>query len=225
MATILLGALVTDIRGSIGGSTIRNVGSTFVLSNKSRGASQNIISSNKTLFSKRDIFQSWNLLSASERKEWFGLSELYPQLDKFGNLVVLGAYQFYTKFYIQQSVTGLRVYLPVDYSNHISSGAVPLFRITFISQKVEIIFEGSPVPTFILVQVYPVRNKNVRTNFNRRKFIFFKQVQLAADIDITAEFLNRFGVIDGRTNYRAVIYFQNYFGVRSTPIELNNIYV
>ena len=225
MATILLGALVTDIRGSVGGSTIRNVGSTFILSNKSRGASQNVIRSNKTLFSKRDIFQSWNLLSRVERKEWFNLSNLYPQLDKFGKLVVLGAYQFYTKFFIQQSVTGLRVYLPEDYSNIISSGAVPMFRINFISQKVEIIFDGSAETTFILVQIYPVRNKNVRTNFNRRKFIFFKDVHLAEDINITAEFLNRFGVIDGRTNYRAVIYFQNYFGVRSTPIALNNIYV
>ena len=225
MATILLGALVTDIRGSIGGSTIRNVGSTFVLSNKSRGASQNVIRSNKTLFSKRDIFQSWNLLSSVERKEWLNLSNFYPQLDKFGNLVVLGAYQFYTKFFIQQSVTGLRVYLPVDYSNRISSGAVPMFRINFLSQKVEIIFAGSPGPTFILVQVYPIRNKNVRTNFNRRKFIFFKEVQLPEDINLTSEFLNRFGIIDGRTNYRAVIYFQNYFGVRSTPIELDNIYV
>lgn len=225
MATILLGALVTDIRGSVGGSTIRNVNSAFVLSNKSRGASKNIIRSNKTLISKRDIFQSWNLLSAAERKEWGELSNLYPQLDKFGRLVVLGAYQFYTKFFIQQSVTGLRVFLPVDYSNHISSGAVTLFRINFLSQKVEIIFKGSPAATFILVQVYPVRNKNVRTNFNRRKFIFFKEVQLPEDINITSEFLNRFGVIDGRTNYRAVIYFQNYFGVRSTSIELNNIYV
>ena len=225
MATILLGALVTDIRGSVGGSTIRNVGSAFVLSNKSRGASQNLIQSNKTLFSKRDIFQSWNLLSTTERKEWGELSVLYPQLDSYGRLVVLGAYQFYTKFYIQQSVTGLRVYLPEDYSNIISSGAVPMFRINFISQKVEVIFEGSPATTFILIQVYPVRNKNVRTNFNRRKFIFFKEVQLAEAIDLTAEFLDRFGVIDGRTNYRAVIYFQNYFGVRSTPIELDNIYV
>lgn len=225
MATILLGALVTDIRGSVGGSTIRNVGSTFVLSNKSRGASQNVIRSNKTLFSKRDIFQSWSLLSTTERKEWGKLSVLYPQLDKFGRLVVLGAYQFYTKFFIQQSVTGLRVYLPENYSNIISSGAVPMFRINFISQKVEIIFDGSTDPTFILVQIYPVRNKNVRTNFNRRKFIFFKAVQLAEEIDITSEFLDRFGVIDGRTNYRAVIYFQNNFGVRSTPLELENIYV
>ena len=160
-----------------------------------------------------------------ERKEWFNLSNLYPQLDKYGNLVVLGAYQFYTKFFIQQSVTGLRVFLPEDYSNKISSGAVPMFRINFISQKVEVIFAGSPGQTFILVQVYPVRNKNVRTNFNRRKFIFFKEVQIAETIDLTAEFLNRFGVIDGRTNYRAVIYFQNYYGVRSTPIELDNIYV
>ena len=225
MATILLGALVTDIRGSIGGSTIRNVGSTFVLSNKSRGASQNVIRSNKTLFSKRNIFQSWNLLSADERKGWGELSDLYPQLDKFGNLVVLGAYQFYTKFFIQQSVTGFGVYLPEDYSNNISSGAVPMFRINFTSQKVEIIFEGSPATTFILVQVYPVRNKNVKTNFNRRKFIFFKKVRLAEDIDITSAFLRRFGVIDGKTNYRAVIYFQNRLGVRSTPMELNNTYV
>lgn len=225
MATILLGAFVTDIRGSVGGSTIRYVGSTFVLSNKSRGPSQNVIRSNKTLFSKRDIFQSWNLLSAAERKEWLNLSNLYPQLDKFGNLVVLSAYQFYTKFFIQQSVTGHRLYLPEDFSNQISSGAVPLFRINFKSQKVEIIFDGSPTATFILIQIYPVRNKNVRTNFNRRKFIYFKEVQHAEAVDLTSEFLNRFGVIDGQTNYRAVIYFQNYYGVRSTPIVLDNVYV
>ena len=95
MATIKLGAFISEIAGSVGGTNFRRFRGQTVVSNKTSGASKSKLLQNKGLMNTVKVNKTWSGLSASVKNVWATQANNFNFKDKFGNDKKLTAYQFY----------------------------------------------------------------------------------------------------------------------------------
>ena len=102
MATFKLGAIITDIAGSIGGTTLKRNGAYKVIMNKSSGTPYSRSLNNPSLQYLPFIFKSWSLLADEEKAAWKEQALLYTFPDKFGTLRTLSGRQLFVKLNAQR---------------------------------------------------------------------------------------------------------------------------
>ena len=102
MATFKLGGIITDIAGSIGGTTLKRNGSYKVIMNKSSGTPYSRSYNNPSLQYLPFIFKSWSRLDDAEKKAWKEQALLYTFPDKFGTLRNLSGRQLFVKLNAQR---------------------------------------------------------------------------------------------------------------------------
>ena len=102
MATFKLGAIITDIAGSIGGTTLKRNRAYKVIMNKSSGTPYSRSYNNPSLQYLPFIFKSWSLLSDAEKAAWKEQALLYTFPDKFGTLRNLSGRQLFVKLNAQR---------------------------------------------------------------------------------------------------------------------------
>ena len=102
MATFKLGAIITDIAGSIGGTTLKRNGGYKVMMNKSSGTPYSRSYNNPSLQYLPFIFKSWSRLAEEEKKAWEQQALLYTFPDKFGTLRTLSGRQLFVKLNAQR---------------------------------------------------------------------------------------------------------------------------
>ena len=102
MATFKLGAIITDIAGSIGGTTLKRNGSYKVIMNKPSGSAYSSLLQNRALSYLGSIFKAWAFLDNSVKEAWqtAALSFTFP--DKFGTLRNLTGRQLFIKLNSQR---------------------------------------------------------------------------------------------------------------------------
>lgn len=97
MATIKLGAIITSIAGSVGGSTFRR-GSNFIsIYNKQNRQSKSSSNVNSRIGQISHIVKLWSGLSQLDRESWESESRRFIFLDKFGNEKTLTGRQLFNK--------------------------------------------------------------------------------------------------------------------------------
>lgn len=102
MATFKLGAIITEIAGSIGGTTLKRNGSYKVIMNKSSGTPYSRSYNNPSLQYLPFIIKSWSRLEAVEKAKWKEQALLYTFPDKFGTLRTLSGRQLFVKLNAQR---------------------------------------------------------------------------------------------------------------------------
>lgn len=87
MAIIKLSGLLTEIRGSVGGTTFRKIGSKATMYNKdlSRAGHGKRNGGNIEFLNK--LSQQWSNLTKGDRQAWRTKASGYDRIDRFGNLV------------------------------------------------------------------------------------------------------------------------------------------
>jgi hypothetical protein len=101
MAKFILGGIVTNIAGSVGGTTLRRVPNGFSMYNKIKGTGYSRLLQNARIPQIGNIFQRWSLLSDSERSAWDLTATLFTFPDKFGTPKNITGRQLFTKSNIQ----------------------------------------------------------------------------------------------------------------------------
>jgi hypothetical protein len=94
MAVFQLGAGITGLVGSSGGTTFKRNKSANVWMNKSRGASRSRLLQNTRLSRNSQIFKSWNFLGESEQGAWNANAAATKVKDKFGQDVNISGVSF-----------------------------------------------------------------------------------------------------------------------------------
>ena len=102
MATFKLGAIITDIAGSIGGTTLKRNGGYKVIMNKSSGTPYSRSYNNPSLQYLPFIFKSWSRLDDAEKAAWAAQALLFTFPDKFGTLRTLSGRQLFVKLNAQR---------------------------------------------------------------------------------------------------------------------------
>lgn len=101
MATFKLGALITEIKGSISGTTLKTFRGSNVMYNKQKRQNLSKNNINSKSFKNGYFFQLWNSLSSSEKNDWIIEASKYQFPDKFGDLKYLTGRQFFIKMCCQ----------------------------------------------------------------------------------------------------------------------------
>lgn len=97
MAVIQLSAIVTEIRGSIGGTAFKTQRGMQVMFKKSNGTSRSRLLKNPKLSYARNIFQRWQFLTTEQKSLWNYQANLWQFVNKYGVSVYLTGRQLFTK--------------------------------------------------------------------------------------------------------------------------------
>lgn len=215
MASFKLGAIITEIQGSIGGTTIRRTPRNPIMYNKQGRQFRSANSVNSQASALGNIFRSWGGLEQGVRDFWNGIAPLYPQKDKFGNDVLLSGRQFYTKLNAQL----LPTQTSVDISTFSDVLSAPLINGWLLSKSDDsyfITFEDVILNSYILLQIYRLRNGSNASLVNSSKFLNMGLRNEITLLDITDLFniYMPFAKVGDRIGVNVV--FMNAWGFRSS---------
>ena len=169
MANIKLGAIITDIAGSVSGSTFRRTPAGIILYNK-QGTQ---IKSAFAKFSVKNritaIFRNWEILSNDDKIAWANNALLYPVTNKFGQLKYLTGRQLFTKLNTQLLPTGA-VSDVLNFNTYVEGRTVVLDSFNKNDQNLALYWGGVGDKQTLLVSIYQVRkggNPKPHTHFRR----------------------------------------------------------
>jgi len=97
MAVARLGALITQLAGSIGGTTIRRSGGNLVMYNKPNGLSLNKLRANVRLPLLTSANKGWGMVPQNEREQFEQISRSVQFPDRFGNMRFITPRQVFNK--------------------------------------------------------------------------------------------------------------------------------
>lgn len=113
-ALILFGGGVSELRGSIGGTTFSRNSSGAYARNRTKPVNPNTTkqSNIRALFSS--IAQSWRTLTQAQRLTWRTLAPTFPRVNKLGQTVPLTGFQLYQKCNTNNIVCGHAIVNIID---------------------------------------------------------------------------------------------------------------
>ncbi len=216
MAKFILGGIVTNIAGSVGGTTLRRVPNGFSMYNKIKGTSVAKLLINPRIPQIASIFQRWSSLSDVERAGWNNQATLITFPDKFGTQKNLTGRELFNKANIQL--------LPVDSSINSASGFTATTVDFTLDSMIMNADDGNysatisvPVGTAMIMFSAEIANKQIyQPVFKSRKVIQFSDVTgTSQSINLEASLLANFPYI--ATGYWIALYVQciNEFGMVS----------
>ncbi len=215
MAKFVLGSLITNIAGSVGGTTLRRVPNGFSMYNKIKGASVSKLLQNTRVPQIANIFQRWSLLSDSERSGWNATALTVTFPDKFGVAKNLTGRQLFSKSNIQA--------LPAGFTVNDSTGFtkdIPVFSLDdsdggIGDDTLELVF-SEIVGTVSIFISYEISNRSIyQPTFKSRKVWQFEPDLSNGNLAISASVRAAFPFVqEGMFMY---VYVQGYneFGMLS----------
>lgn len=217
MANIKLGAIITDIAGSVSGSTFRRTPAGIILYNK-QGTQ---IKSAFARYSQKNqisaIFRNWAVLSNDEKIAWANNALLYPVTNKFGQIKYLTGRQLYTKLNSQLLPMGV-VSDVLEFDTYVEGRNVILTSFNKNDQELRLDWDGSGGKQYLLVSVYQVRqggNPKPHAHFRR---IITDDLGGGAGVNYWTEFNDAFPLAQAGQWYGFNIQWLNASGI-STAVQ------
>lgn len=105
MANVKYGVIVTEIKGSIGGTCFQGGNVGYVIRNKSYTARTNGSARQTVNYWLTQLAYTWRTLSSGNKAAWAAIAATWTFTDRFGNVYQGSAYQIY------MSYNGLRLAL------------------------------------------------------------------------------------------------------------------
>lgn len=214
MASFRLGAIITEIQGSIGGTTIRRTPRNPVLYNKQGRQFRSANSVNSQAFALGNIFRSWGSLEQDRKDFWNGIAPLNPQKDKFGKDVLLTGRQFYTKLNAHLLPVGSSVDVST-FSDVLSAPVVDTVAIDRTNERVFIRTQVVIINSYVMIRVYPLRSGSNSSITNSSKFISKQFVNEVQGIDFFNDFKTAYPFAKVGDRFGVNVFFMNAWGFRS----------
>lgn len=157
MASIKLGAIITDIAGSIGGTTFRRTPRGIIAYNKQGTQIKSAFAPNSVKMQLGTILSSWALLTENEKTFWNQQAGIYQFPNKFGQLVNLTGRQFFTKLNAQLIPINTSVNAQ-NFDPVIEPGFPYELQCNWFGQSVNVLFSLNMPTSYGLFSIYPLRN-------------------------------------------------------------------
>lgn len=216
MATFKLGAIITDIAGSIGGTTLKRNGGYKVIMNKSSGTPYSRSYNNPSLQYLPFIFKSWSLLDDAEKAAWKEQALLFTFPDKFGTLRTLTGRQLFVKLNAQRwldTPSFVDVSTISSFTEVFTLGNVVYeHRAPFFNLSVEGNYSGfQKYYVSLEISLQPLR----APSFISRKIIGVYEFTAGAGTDILPDILKAYPFFNENYNARLYICAVNNSGFKS----------
>lgn len=220
MAKILLGSIVTQIRGSVGGTAFKLQRGTQVMYRKSNGYSKNILLKNPALGYARYIFQNWSGLSDAAKTSWYNLAATIWFTDKFGNSVHITGRQLFTKLNLNLQGLDYFTSVPVGMSNVVNP-----IGITSVSSSVGANTISVAIDNLLTSDLYCLVSAELSPNplgepvFNKRKTLKTQFISTSVSISFGTEFFAQFPFALANYNVRVYVTPMNEYGFKGQPVS------
>ena len=211
MANIKLGLIITDIQGSVGGSTFRRTPRGVILYNKQGTQIKSAFAEASRKNQLGNVFSAWQNLTAEEQTYWIEQATLYPQKNKFGSVVYLTGRQFFTKLSAQMLPAQEPVQIsPLD--DRLSTSILANIACIPASNELTIAFDTAIDDFYVYVSVYPLR-KGARVKPHAHfKRTYAKVVSGLAEINIWSAFHTQYPLAVVGDKFGANIQMCSYSG-------------
>lgn len=214
MATIKLGMLVTQIAGSIGGTTFRRGANFICMQNKTKGASKSKTLQNKALIQLGSISSQWSALSASEQSDWVDASLLFQFPDKFGDLKYLSGRQLFIKIANFTANVSEPIPDPNTLSSTVGTSTI-FFGLIELNGPAFIELTESVPATLVVISAELIKFIGQAPTFTRREIILFDYPDVNLEIDINTAINTKFPTLAVGNIVRLYYYTQNSSGFKS----------
>ncbi len=222
MAVIKLGSIVTDIAGSIGGTTFRRTSTGHAVYNKQGRQVKSAFAKASRKNELGNIFSSWYNITESEREQWATNASTYPLKDKFGNTKYLTGRQLFTKLNAQL--------LPANAASDVKSfdpfvelPPVNIYSFNINDNTLSLHVEGDFVQQFIYISMYQLRRRGrvkPHAHFKRTAVL---EVVSKSNIDIWSEFEKQFPLASDGQTFGFNIQFANECGVMTSVLAFTAV--
>lgn len=221
MAIYKTGALVTDIVGSIGGTTFKRNNGTKVMMNKNFGGSYNKQLQNPQLPRIKEIFQAWRTLATVDKTAWNNIALTFTFPDKFGILRNISGRQLFTKTNINLIYYGTIATDPTGMVSGIPAITLGIPSVSIGTQTGSITVDSPVSPCLVLLQFEVSRQPLNAPVFNSRKVIRFASAGAGSTVIFSDGFWSAFPNTTIDDNVRVYVTIMNVWGFKSIPIALD----
>lgn len=223
MAQIQLGTIVTDIKGSIAGTTFRRSQHSITMFNKIGRNNKNASKPNSRAGSFSKITYNYNQLTEIERAWWADNATRFTFLNKFGSPVYLTGRQLFIKLNMQLLVTGETVPNTGSMVSDVENTSITSVSINVGTQEVFIEISDRVENSYLCFYAQVTTAGRITPNQNKKQVFFFVYrssdtnfsvgpeffallpfVSEGQKIQVTAYTINNFGFVSNRSNAFAV---------------------
>jgi hypothetical protein len=215
MANIKLGAIITDIAGSVGGSTFRRTPAGIILYNKQGTQIKSAFAKNSVKNKLGAILSAWNFLTSEEKDFYIDKATLYTFPNKFGTMRNLTGRQFYTKLNAQMLPSRSNVSTSPWYDENYA-GFLDSINASFGSEQVEFYFTADLTDYILLVQIYPLRS-GANSKPSKRSVCTYAEIMGAvSSVNLWSEFVTQYPNANTGTTWGANIIFMTQSGFQTS---------
>jgi hypothetical protein len=215
MAVAKLGSFITDMAGSIGGTTFKRQKGSLVIMNKNRGASKNKLLQNKGLLSMATVRGYWNTMSIENRVTWVEAAKLVTFKNKFGDNVYISGYQLFIKANGNMNrvddmyENGSR--FSKDYTDFSISD--PNIVLSLNKCRLNVVNDGDG--QYILVRMDRPANFLRKPIYNRSAILFVSAQNESGTIELWSEFIQKNPRVRPLQNARFYVSILTQYGFRT----------
>lgn len=215
MAVFKYGAFITDIAGSVGGTTFKRSPTLPIIQNKNFGPTRNKLFQNKQLSSISQIWSEWTKLTTLEKNNWIYQATLYQFTDKFGNLKNLTGRQLFTKLNIQLLPVNEKVLSTTGMNSNNNVFSILGSWIQGNQSDAGITVITATGSNNYMIQAEVSLRDLQNPTFTRRKVFFFSLASGEEILNITDEFFSEFPYFSNK--YTCIFYVTaiNNYGFKS----------
>lgn len=215
MANIKLGAIVSDIQGSIGGTTFRRTPHGHSAYNKQKKQLLSARSLNSRRIELANVFQGWSKLSDKERKQINEQSKLFQFPDKFGNMKNLTGRQLYTKLTSQLLPTGLTVPSWATLDSNVDAPEISDIDVSLGDKIFDIYLKSAVTVARVLISAKPKpKTGNVKPHAHFRTMLSLEAASLGS-VDFYDIFMENYPLATAGECYQVNVYAVNNYGFKS----------
>lgn len=222
MAVIKLGSIVTDIAGSIGGTTFRRTSTGHAVYNKQGKQVKSAFAKASRKNELGNIFSSWYNLTENEREQWAINASVYPLKDKFGNTKYLTGRQLYTKLNAQL-LPAKKISDVKSFDTFVELADTQLNTFDISSKELSLYIGGQFVSQIIYISMYQLRRRGRVKPHAHFKRTAVKVVDSKNYVNIWNEFTNQFPLAENGQTFGFNIQFANASGVMSSVLAFTAV--
>lgn len=212
MAIFLLGAGITDIVGSSGGTTFKRNKGTNVWMNKSRGTSRGRNLQNIRLSNNAFIFRSWRSLPAITRLAWDDVASSVKVKNKLGQDVNISGVAFQRKVQLSYALVNANAVDPTEFNTNLAGISISSATIDWGTTEFYVDIDNIGLFTNVAFMVEFSQRPLNAPQFIRRGVIVVLENDAAQQYNLWSYLLAKYPFLNANYNLRVYVYEINNYG-------------
>lgn len=212
MAVFQLGAGITALVGSSGGTTFKRNKSANVWMNKSRGASRSRNLQNIRLSNNAFIFRSWRTLPAITQLAWDDVAADVKVKDKFGADVNISGVAFQRKVQLSYALVNANAVDPTEFNTDLAGISISSATIDWGTTEFYVDIDNIGLATNVAFMVEFRHGPLNAPQFTRRGVITVQPNDDNQQYNLWSYLLAKYPFLNANYNLRVYVYEINNYG-------------